>query len=57
MVIGGELASSPASRVDFNGWLDEFRISKGIARWTSNFTPPTAPYDSGVPWTSNKLIF
>jgi hypothetical protein len=28
-----------------DGWLDEFRISKGIARWTSNFTPPTAPYD------------
>lgn len=23
----------------FNGWLDELRISKGIARWTSNFTP------------------
>lgn len=28
----------------FNGWLDEFRISKGIARWTSDFTPPTRPY-------------
>lgn len=28
----------------FNGWLDEIRISKGIARWTSNFTPPTEPY-------------
>ncbi|MDP3052819.1 MAG: LamG-like jellyroll fold domain-containing protein [bacterium] len=27
-----------------NGWIDEVRISKGIARWTSNFTPPTAPY-------------
>lgn len=27
-----------------NGVLDEFRVSKGIARWTSNFTPPTAPY-------------
>jgi len=25
----------------FNGWMDEFRFSKGIARWTSNFTPPT----------------
>ncbi|MFA5386268.1 MAG: LamG domain-containing protein, partial [Candidatus Paceibacterota bacterium] len=25
-------------------WMDEFRVSKGIARWTSNFTPPTAPY-------------
>ena len=29
---------------ELNGWLDEFRISKGVARWTSNFTPPTAPY-------------
>jgi hypothetical protein len=27
-----------------NGWLDEFRISKGIARWTGNFTPPTSEY-------------
>jgi hypothetical protein len=27
-----------------NGWIDEVRVSKGIARWTSNFTPPTAPY-------------
>jgi len=25
-----------------NGWLDELRISKGVARWTSNFTPPTS---------------
>ncbi len=30
----------------FNGWLDEFRFSKGIARWTTHFTPPTAEYDS-----------
>lgn len=27
-----------------NGWLDEYRISKGIARWTSNFTPPSGEY-------------
>jgi hypothetical protein len=31
----------------FNGWLDEIRISKGIARWTSDFTPPARPYDAG----------
>ncbi|MBM3245756.1 MAG: LamG domain-containing protein [Candidatus Omnitrophica bacterium] len=31
---------------DFNGWLDEFRVSKGIARWNSNFTPPTEEYDT-----------
>lgn len=29
---------------DIYGWIDEFRISKGIARWTSNFTPPTEEY-------------
>jgi Concanavalin A-like lectin/glucanases superfamily len=28
----------------WNGYIDEFRLSKGIARWTSNFTAPTAPY-------------
>jgi len=28
-----------------NGWLDELRISKGVARWTSNFTPSSAPFD------------
>ncbi len=27
------------------GYFDEIRISKGVARWTSDFTPPTAPYE------------
>lgn len=31
-----------------NGWIDEFRLSKGIARWTSNFTPPTQAYGVGL---------
>jgi hypothetical protein len=29
-----------------NGWIDEVRISKGIARWTANFTPPTQAYST-----------
>ena len=34
------------SGLNFNGNIDEFRISKGIARWTTNFTPPTSAYSS-----------
>ena len=28
----------------FKGYVDEFRISKGIAKWTANFTPLVFPY-------------
>ncbi len=27
-----------------NGWIDEFRVSKGVARWTNDFTPPSSEY-------------
>lgn len=30
----------------FDGYIDELRLSKGIARWTGNFTPDTSPYTS-----------
>ncbi len=39
-----------------NGYIDEFRISKGIARWTSNFTPPASPYDSEITGTPSQTI-
>jgi hypothetical protein len=32
----------------FNGYIDELRISKGIARWTSGFDVPTKAYTAGL---------
>jgi hypothetical protein len=38
------------------GNFDEIRVSKGVARWTSNFTPDTSPY-SVASVTSTKTGF
>jgi len=32
----------------FKGYMDEVRISKGVARWTANFTPDTSPYSLSI---------
>lgn len=44
-VYGSDRAN--ASR-DINGHIDEARISKGIARWTANFTPPSIEYSGST---------
>lgn len=31
---------------NFTGYLDEYRISVGTARWTADFTPPSLAYDT-----------
>lgn len=39
-----------------SGWFDEFRVSKGVARWTSNFTAPTSEYCGASVNTSGMLM-
>lgn len=40
----GENQNSTNSSFDLSGVVDELRITKGVARYTENFTPPTAPF-------------
>lgn len=36
----GDNSATPA----WNGYIDEIRVTKGVAKWTSNFTPPSEAY-------------
>lgn len=44
LLVGTILVGVDYTNYMFSGNIDEVRISKGIARWTANFTPPVAPY-------------
>ena len=42
ILIGMDNNASPSRH--YSGYLDELRISQGIARWTAAFTPPTSAH-------------
>ena len=35
----------PIQGINWAGQLDEIRVTKGVGRYTGNFTPPTAPFN------------
>jgi hypothetical protein len=41
----------------YKGYMDEFRLSIGIARWTSSFTPPTSPYAPEEPPEEGNILY
>lgn len=43
LTIGGRFGGDVGRSV--NGFVDEYRLSKGVARYVSAFSPPTAPFD------------
>lgn len=42
--VGSYASDSGALGQLFNGYFDDFRVTKGVARYTSTFTPPTASF-------------
>jgi len=46
--LNNELKIDYFPNTNFKGWLDEIRISKGIARHTTEFNPPKKAYENPV---------
>jgi hypothetical protein len=51
-----QISSTSGGSTRFNGYIDDFRITKGVARYTSNFTPPTAAYPNSAGTSLNNAL-
>jgi hypothetical protein len=54
----GKTYSTWTPAYNFGGWMDDFRVTKGVGRYTSNFTAPTEAFqtEGGVNIVETKYI-
>ena len=54
--IGNFYYSSTGQIRFLDGYLDDFRITKGLARYTSNFTPPTSAHSTSAGDVNKHIV-
>ncbi len=42
-LIGARIADGSVTGNGYRGYIQDFRLTKGVSRYSSNFTPPTEP--------------